>query len=608
MKTLHYAILAAAALLLASCSDFLDRKPLTEPNSTTFLKSASAVNNYINGLYTALPCLKTYGMGSREEDRNSDNIVAETYDRRLHGELQETVGGVEDWTRGYNNLRAVNYFFKYYDVPEIEENEEVRSMKGEAYFLRAYWHYYLLTRFGHIPLMKELWDENATVAGLQIPMSDRYEVAAFLLEDLRQAEDLLLPRSRYHGLRISKEAAMIFAMRAALYEGTWEKYHRNDGFAAATDQSETLFRKVIEIGDRLAAMHTLQLHVREGDGKAESGEEAFGRLFNADDLSDVTEAVFWKKYSIDGGVTHNLSAFLAGGYTGTGGPAGLSKSLIDNYLKSDGTFIDPTDLIYRDFNLSFENRDGRMLATVMHTGCKFKSTSEAAKSRPMNVIEWTEEDKDKARPPFLNDSGNQKSTTGYHIRLGIDTSYVDGQSETALPIIRYAEALVTYAEAAEELGICTDEVLEKTIRPLRERAGVTYVKPSEIDPHFSDFGYPLTPNLQEIRRERRSEFALQGFRLDDLMRWRGAKLFTGIAHRGKGAYINEDGILFKAYGTSVRPLIKSLPKDGDGWLDPLRDILPNGYRFNEERDYLLPIPPSDLRLNRKLRQNPGWGR
>ena len=101
--------------------------------------------------------------------------------------------------------------------------------------------------------------------------------------------------------------------------------------------------------------------------------------------------------------------------------------------------------------------------------------------------------------------------------MGIDTTFVSGQGETATPMIRYAEALLAYAEAAEELGKCDAAVLEKTIKPLRERAGVTYLAPSAIDPNFPDFGYTISANLQEIRRERRSELPLQGMRLDDLM-------------------------------------------------------------------------------------------
>ncbi|KAA5226541.1 RagB/SusD family nutrient uptake outer membrane protein, partial [Bacteroides finegoldii] len=148
--------------MMSACSDFLDREPMTTPNSETFLSNASAVNNYINGLYIALPSLGTYDMGVRGEEKNSDNIVAEVYDKRLNGELLETGGGTAEWQNGYQNLRNVNYFFEYYKVPEAEETKDVLSLKGEAYFFRAYWHFYLLTRFGSIPVMDKFWDGNAT--------------------------------------------------------------------------------------------------------------------------------------------------------------------------------------------------------------------------------------------------------------------------------------------------------------------------------------------------------------------------------------------------------------------------------------------------------------
>ena len=149
------------------------------------------------------------------------------------------------------------------------------------------------------------------------------------------------------------------------------------------------------------------------------------------------------------------------------------------------------------------------------------------------------------------------------------------------------------------------DVLEKTLKPLRERAGVTYTAPAEIDPNFTDFGYPISAKLQEIRRERRSELALQGFRLDDLMRWRAHKLIQG--KRGTGAYFGADGVLYKAFDPKTAVDLKTILTT-DGWLDPQKEVLPRGYQFDSSRDYLLPIPPSELSLNHELEQNPGWQR
>lgn len=213
-----YLMIMATGLTLASCSDFLDREPITDPSSDTFLNTQAQVENYINGLYTQLPSLAKFGMGVRGEEKNSDNILSEKYDQRLNGELT-LFDGALDWENGYKYIRNVNYFFKNYRVNEevYGLSDELKSLKGEAHFFRAYWHFYLLKKFGPIPYIDELKDENATVGELQIPAKPRNEVAKSILADLNTAVSLLLPRSKYSGLRINKEAAMVLAMYLAPY-------------------------------------------------------------------------------------------------------------------------------------------------------------------------------------------------------------------------------------------------------------------------------------------------------------------------------------------------------------------------------------------------------
>lgn len=613
MKKTIFMMLMAAGMLATSCSDFLDRMPLTEPNNETYLSTENQVRSYINGMYIALPSNTQYGIGVRGEDKNSDNILAEKYDLRLNGEYTAFSGATE-WSTGYQNLRDINYFFNYYMIDEANENDNIRSLKGEAYFIRAYWHFYLLKRFGNIPIMDAFWDGNATVEGLQIEQKPRNEVAKFILKDLENAKNLLYSRSVYGGLRINKEAAMVLAMNVALYEGSWEKYHANDDFKSETNESKYFFEQVMTWGDELFKAG-IELNTKETDPfGAKSGADAYANLFNKQDYTKVPEVLFWRKYSVTEGVYHSVTTLLASGVVDSDGAAGISQSLVDNYLNADGTIINPKDEKFKDFNKTFENRDPRLYETVMSTGHKFRS---ATVTRPMCVKEYKQGETDEIKkynaeilPPYLNGDGNGRNITGYHTALGVDTTYTNSSFwDTGLPIIRYSEALLAYAEAAEELEKCNDEVLEKTIKVLRERAGVTYKKPSEIgkDPNFSDFGYEISENLQEIRRERRSELALQGFRFDDLMRWGAHKLI--VNQRGRGAYLGEDGVLYKSFNTSKQETVDALKRvlvDNEKWMDPLQALLPNGYQFNPKRDYLLPISPDELALNKKLKQNPGW--
>ena len=588
------AFVAASILPFSSCSDFLDREPITKPEAGNFLTGAIQVENYINGLYMTLPSFSKFGLGVRSEEKNSDNIIAEKYDARLHGQNNQ-FSGASDWQTGYQNLRKVNYFFHNYKVPEAQENEDVLSLKGEAYFLRAYWHFDLLKKFGSIPVMDAFWDENATIAGLQIPAKTRNEVARFILSDLVEAKNLLHSRGKYSGIRINKEAAMVLAMNVALYEGTWEKYHSSDDFASSTNESNYFLGEVINWGNELFGCGIDLYKTGQNPG------DAFAALFNSKDLSGMGEVLLWRKYSSDEGVFHDVNGNLKAGVVDSEGAAGITQSLVDNYLNADGTFIDPTNEKFKDFKETFEGRDPRLIQTVMNEGAKFASATTAT---PMHLEEYTDEKKNTISPPKLAGDGNTRSLTGYHIRLGIDTTFVSGNGETALPIIRYAEGLLAYAEAAAELEMWSDDIANKTLKALRERAGVKYLAPAK-DANFTDFGYTLTPVLQEIRRERRSELALQGFRLDDLMRWKADKLIVG--KRGKGAYVGDEPILFKSYSPDNQKRIRErLTLDDNKWADPMAGTLPSGYQFHADRDYLLPIPPSELELNKKLKQNPKW--
>ena len=588
------AFVAASILPFSSCSDFLDREPITKPEAGNFLTGAIQVENYINGLYMTLPSFSKFGLGVRSEEKNSDNIIAEKYDARLHGQNNQ-FSGASDWQTGYQNLRKVNYFFHNYKVPEAQENEDVLSLKGEAYFLRAYWHFDLLKKFGSIPVMDAFWDENATIAGLQIPAKARNEVARFILSDLVEAKNLLHSRGKYSGIRINKEAAMVLAMNVALYEGTWEKYHSSDDFASSTNESNYFLGEVINWGNELFGCGIDLYKTGQNPG------DAFAALFNSKDLSGMGEVLLWRKYSSDEGVFHDVNGNLKAGVVDSEGAAGITQSLVDNYLNADGTFIDPTNEKFKDFKETFEGRDPRLIQTVMNEGAKFAS---AITATPMHLEEYTDEKKNTISPPKLAGDGNTRSLTGYHIRLGIDTTFVSGNGETALPIIRYAEGLLAYAEAAAELEMWSDDIANKTLKALRERAGVKYLAPAK-DANFTDFGYALTPVLQEIRRERRSELALQGYRLDDLMRWKADKLIVG--KRGKGAYVGDESILFKSYSPDNQKRIRErLTLDDNKWADPMAGTLPSGYQFHADRDYLLPIPPSELELNKKLKQNPKW--
>ena len=139
MKMNKYIILVLLALVsLVSCEGFLDRKPLTQPSSDTYLSSEDQIRSYVNGLYMALPCLTQYGTGVRSQEKDSDNIVSEKYNARINGELT-SFSGEKDWAEAYSNLRSVNWFFEYYRLPESDENEVTASLRGDPEKIHCAW-------------------------------------------------------------------------------------------------------------------------------------------------------------------------------------------------------------------------------------------------------------------------------------------------------------------------------------------------------------------------------------------------------------------------------------------------------------------------------------
>lgn len=172
----------------------------------------------------------------------------------------------------------------------------------------------------------------------------------------------------------------------------------------------------------------LKLNTKDTDKGVVNPGDAYGRLFNQKDYSAMSEAIFWKKYSVADGVFHDLNGLLAGGVVDQDGPAGVSGDLVNTYLNADGTPINPNDAKFKDFNKTFENRDLRLTETVMSTGYKFRSTVKG--SKPLKVADVASGEKD-INPPFMATEGNAKSVTGYHIRLGVDTTYLENRVKPA---------------------------------------------------------------------------------------------------------------------------------------------------------------------------------
>lgn len=326
-------------------------------------------------------------------------------------------------------------------------------------------------------------------------------------------------------------------------------------------------------------------------------EWGYTNLFNAEDHSNSKEVVLWRKYSAVDNIYHVWSR-----YSCNGNGIGFTKNMIDSYLCTDGDPIAASPLYKGDNTLLdvVANRDPRLRQSI------YVNDGEHYRFLGGGVAETF-------KFPTFNSGTSEKCVTGYQVFKGHNpdyTQYNSARGQTAQIYFRYGEALLINAEAKAELGTFKQADADKTINQLRLRVGMTDalldVNNITTDPNWE---FPeLSPLLNEIRRERKVELAGEGFRVDDLLRWAAAgKLIKGYkplgAKRAQWENIGTDEDPENLVGD-----ITKVPVNANGYIDPYQgySAVSNGYNFNTGRDYLYPLPTTELVLNTKLKQNPGW--
>lgn len=568
---------------IISCDDFLDRSPLDTLTAENLSFSAVEMEMYANTFYVNLPGLPWW-YSNWTGDGGSDNMVPRTFDRwdkRLAGTVTvPEYGGGWSW----NNIRNVNYFLDNYRKSKEPINIQ-KKYAGEIYFWKAWFYFDLLKRFGDLPWYTHCLE--TTSEELYAPRVSRSIVVDSILNILDYAIDYLPVQNETEVNRLHKDVARLFKARVALYEGTWEKYHANTAFAGDGRDFNRYFieaRDAVEIIINSGKYQiwnnfshpTLPINYNDYD---------YWSLFVNNTLIGNPEILLSREYDFDLGLSHWGGQFAwEGGMDGNG----LSKSLIDSYLCKDGLPISISPLYHGDETIHdlIIDRDLRLEQTVMIPG---ESVIDARNNLRFNLPVLT-------AMPWPN-------TTGYQQFKYVPTlSWAEGGSTndavTAFPIFRYAEALLIFAEAHAELGTCTQEILNKTINILRDRAHTAHlnINVGFIDPEW-DFPN-LSPLINEIRRERRIELALEGFREDDLLRWAATDV---IQKPLLGSKYNQ--WIDKPFS----PALSGIPVNKDGYIAPyLNSLGESGRPFDPSKNYLYPLPTNELVLNPNLKQNPGY--
>lgn len=572
MKKYFIIITIFTALFITACdNDFLDRQPLDATTSDVFFDTPEQMRAYINIFYNRSNFPKYANHGS---DFDSDNQITGTPNIRLKGtRVVSTTGSI-----GFSNVRQINFFFdNYRRVEENYELEDYQQYLGEAYFFRALIYFNLMRSYGDIQIItKEL---NTDSPELYNPRNPRNEVADFIIHQLDSAATYLTADKTTGAGRLNRWMALLIQSRVALYEGSWEKYHKNTPFGVENADPDKYFAKAVEAAEELIDGGVYSVY---NTGNPESD---YKELFTQLNYATNSEMMFWQNF--DQGVTLGDGAFTNDRFFRMKTPTNktITKQLADAYLCTDGRPISGNILFggYETLASEAENRDPRFYQTIGTPDQVWQINSNGDKNL------WS------SAYNILNTSADYNAPSGYIIQKGYNPNtmyHVQQYEESPGMIYRYAEVLLNYAEAKAELGTLTQADIDKSIKHLRDRVGMPnlLLTSIETDPNW-DFP-DLSPVINEIRRERRVELAAEGFRWDDIARWAAAdELIVGTRPKG-----------FMASQLAKNPF----PVDENGFLDPLKNAMPEGYGFKLDRDYLNSIPESEIVLNKNLTQNPGW--
>ena len=662
------AAVTTAAFGLTSCNDLLDMKPISQITPGAYYQNADQLAAYLNNYYDSYLEMPYSGSMSHSWGQWNEGKAKSDWDTDIYcwGGGNTSLFADDHWEVSsgkalqgyYGGVRVYNYFIntvlKQIENGTLPNSEDVKNYLGEAYFFRALVYFRIMALYGDIPVITEVLPDEDNVIVENSKRTPRNEVARFILSDLDKAIEMCYTRSKFNGQRVNREAALLIKSRIALFEGTFEKYHRGSGRVPGDanwpgakmsyNQGKT-FNQEAEVKFFLTEAKNAAKEVADNADLAENNHKIdpvygdkddwnpYFNLFSQPSLANVNEALMWKQYNKDLGFYH-----LTGHSMVTGQNTGFTRSFIQTFLMKNGMPIYADNSGYHG-DVTLDNvkadRDERlqlfMWGESTPTYCDPEMTGvEAGKPLPV----YMEEDETDAAH-ITNTDASTRCITGYQQRKyytydAEQTRYSEQSTTNACPIMRSAEALLNYMEADYELNGRLDSKSQEYWRTLRTRAGVDTDFQKTIDAtdlsKEMDFGrYSGTQlvdkTLYNIRRERVTELFSEGLRFADLIRWRGFDnmLTTKWVPEGCNFWDNmykhydpeikcngeNDAVVSaKSLGKYLRPYSKSMQPANE---------LKDGYKWHEAY-YLYPIGITDIRTaspdrsleNSNLYQNPYW--
>lgn len=563
MKKNIHIILMSAALMLTSCNDsFLDRIPHDALTDANYWQTETHLSSVANTFTSSL---------SGKDWLNKTEIMADSAPWSVTTAWRTIGGGYftsdasqinSVWSAAYTGIGRTNYFLNNYQRATGVKEEVRERYAAEAYFYRAYNYWILTSLFGDVPLItSELNVESPDVFRGRDSRKDVIDrITKDLEEHYKALPEYVAAGSSDFG-RVSQCAALALLSRIYLYNGRYE-----DAVSACERAMSSTYYKLYNTGHPDVDYVNLFNYTGRASRNPANKETLIAFVYNYD-LGESSRT------------SHNLSreCWVPNDYARFTPTA----SMIECYLTKDGKIWDPNSATsYEDV---FKDRDPRMTQSILAPGTKWEGgESGDMLSTDKTVFTY---------PKFDNSKDGCMSYTGYYMRKYVEPSTVKdvGHDDNDIVLIRYAEVLLNYAEAKEQLGTLTQSDIDKTINLLRDRVGMAHLKLSEI-PAGSDI-------RTEIRRERRVELFFEGHRYFDIIRWKQGEILGEDLLGVRKDYLDPSRLKEGIIGN-----LKWKTVNGKEYL-----VLESGRTFNPEKNYLLPVPFTQMQLNPQLApNNPGW--
>lgn len=560
-------------MMAVSCLDFSPEEQLSDSQvwsrAENFSLFSTEFYEWTRGFRpsTSVTYMNAIGDGPHSDTRS--DLLCEASVNTFSAGSNSIPSTDENYKQIYKRIYYTNLLLQ--KAAGFEPQDDITEPVGEAYFFRAYLYFELVQMFGDCIWTGEPVDVDSEV--LYGNRTDRVTVIRNCISDLKSAADLL-PETPSEDGRVCSYTAWALISRIGLYEGTWQKFHNGDAAASAEflSEAEDAAKTVMDSG-------RYELFYSDALG----GRDSYRYMFLLENVqcnpagltkSANTEYIFARRYDETlKPIGYNITqAALNNTFRPT-------AKLAQMYRCQDGLPISISPLYQGEDgqNSDFENRDNRMNGTLMQNGQTYWNNDGTWRTT------WTSDEEGMTASRRVNSGyANYKWATERHV--------TDESEGYDYPVIRYAEVLLNYAEAVFEQGeSITDEQLDESLNLVRHRSNpdMTALSNELVDSHASE-GMTMR---EEIRAERTVELFMEGFRIDDLKRWKTAEDEMPQDLLG----IKYDGTWYESNWTDM-----SYTTNSEG-----RIVLYTGRIWNE-RNYLLPLPSDECQLNPNLGQNPGW--